>query len=317
MLTAATAVGQQTTEVDSWDEFNEGVRDALERIWIPTARLAGGPQVRKAFREVVAVPREAVVRIQVDGHDAALGGVVGKDGWILSKASCLRGDVTCQLSDGRRLAARIVGVDRRYDLAMLKVDAAPLPVLELNRDAEITVGNWVATVGVEQDPAAVGIVSAAVRAIPHRPGILGVQLAASPAGPRVLRVFPETGAAEAGIRIDDVIEQINGEPTATREHLQREIRRHNPGDEIEVSIRRAGEAVVLKAVLTGMLFDRAVRGRYDQELMSGPLSRRRYGFPQAFQHDTVLKPTDCGGPLVDLESRVLGFNIARAGRAES
>ncbi len=31
----------------------------------------------------------------------------------------------------------------------------------------------------------------------------------------------------------------------------------------------------------------------------------------------MLKPTDCGGPLVDLEGRVVGFNIARSGRTES
>jgi serine protease Do len=37
----------------------------------------------------------------------------------------------------------------------------------------------------------------------------------------------------------------------------------------------------------------------------------------AFQHDTVLRPADCGGPIVDLDGRVIGFNIARAGRTES
>ena len=38
------------------------------------------------------------------------------------------------------------------------------------------------------------------------------------------------------------------------------------------------------------------------------------GFPAALQHDTVLRPKDCGGPVVDLNGHVVGLNIARAGR---
>src|SRR5690606_17538087 len=49
----------------------------------------------------------------------------------------------------------------------------------------------------------------------------------------------------------------------------------------------------------------------------GPLSERRTGFPLALQHDTVLTPQECGGPLVDLDGRCVGINIARAGRVNS
>ena len=38
---------------------------------------------------------------------------------------------------------------------------------------------------------------------------------------------------------------------------------------------------------------------------------------RSLQHDSVLKPNECGGPLVNLEGQVLGINIARAGRTES
>ena len=54
-----------------------------------------------------------------------------------------------------------------------------------------------------------------------------------------------------------------------------------------------------------------------QNNLGGRLSVRRFGFPLALQHDTVLRPVDCGGPVVDLDGRVVGFNIARAGRTES
>jgi serine protease Do len=54
-----------------------------------------------------------------------------------------------------------------------------------------------------------------------------------------------------------------------------------------------------------------------EEFMGSFLSNRRSGFPFILQHDTVLKQTDCGGPLVDLDGKVVGINIARAGRVES
>jgi serine protease Do len=47
------------------------------------------------------------------------------------------------------------------------------------------------------------------------------------------------------------------------------------------------------------------------------MSHRRAGFPQAIQHDTVLNPEMCGGPVVDLSGKAVGVNIARAGRVET
>jgi chorismate mutase-like protein len=51
--------------------------------------------------------------------------------------------------------------------------------------------------------------------------------------------------------------------------------------------------------------------------MGRALSSRRTGYPTILQHDSVVKPADCGGPLVDLDGKVIGLNICRAGRVES
>ena len=40
-------------------------------------------------------------------------------------------------------------------------------------------------------------------------------------------------------------------------------------------------------------------------------------FPTILQHDSVLAATDCGGPILYLEGRVVGINICRAGRVET
>src|SRR5438034_2409763 len=51
--------------------------------------------------------------------------------------------------------------------------------------------------------------------------------------------------------------------------------------------------------------------------MGSALSSRRNGYPSILQHDSVVKPTECGGPIVDLDGKVIGINICRAGRVES
>jgi serine protease Do len=51
--------------------------------------------------------------------------------------------------------------------------------------------------------------------------------------------------------------------------------------------------------------------------MSGDYSKRRSGFPRVLQHDVQGNRVTVGGPLLDLEGRCIGMNIARANRAES
>jgi len=52
----------------------------------------------------------------------------------------------------------------------------------------------------------------------------------------------------------------------------------------------------------------------DAVRLRGQVSQRSQGFEQALEHDTVLQPWLCGGPLVNLEGKAIGLNIARAGR---
>ena len=49
----------------------------------------------------------------------------------------------------------------------------------------------------------------------------------------------------------------------------------------------------------------------------GEVSTRAEGFEQVIEHDTVLHPWLCGGPLVDLDGKAIGLNIARASRVST
>src|SRR5205814_7461359 len=94
-------------------------------------------------------------------------------------------------------------------------------------------------------------------------------------------------------------------------------RARRPGDKITLVIERDGRLQTIDATLSNMndlVHDE--RSEF-QNSLGGSLSERRTGFPLAIQHDSVLRPTECGGPIVDLDGKVVGLNIARAGRVES
>lgn len=277
------------------------------------------PQVLAAFRKVVDGPSRSTVRIRCRGKDVALGTVVGARGWILTKASELKGKVKCKLWDGRQLPARIVGVNKRYDVALLKIKAGGLRPVRWNASQTAPVGNWVATPGLGQDPVAVGVVSVAARkparsllaAMNPKGGYLGIALGE---GAKIGQVIHGSAAAKAGLKAEDTILAISGKATRDGEEVLTTLGRYKPGDVISIRVKRGDRELVVKAKLgkrTGM-------SRTDfQNRLGGPLSKVRQGFPVILQHDTVLRPSDCGGPLVDLDGRVIGLNIARAGRTES
>ncbi len=319
LLVGASFTHAQEAPPDSLDQAREAFRDAFDRMWAPPGyRLKNGPHVRAAFREVVEGKQPSVVRVKNDGEDAAMGGVVGPDGWVLTKSSQLTGRVTCQLNDGRELDAKVVGVDRKYDVAMLKINAKDLPALELADHDISEEGRWVATLGQGPDPIAVGVVSVSARRIPHQAGILGVRLEEAPSGGALVEtVYAESGAEDAGIEKGDIILSINKENTPDRAALIRAVQKYTPGDVIEIDLKRGEERKMVRARLAGQVKDMPLdRGQYQNNL-GGELSQRRFGFPVAMQHDTVIDPDDCGGPIVDLDGAVVGFNAARAGRTES
>ena len=46
----------------------------------------------------------------------------------------------------------------------------------------------------------------------------------------------------------------------------------------------------------------------------GPFSDRRFGFGTVIAHDGVIDPSDCGGPVIDLNGKFVGVNVSRAMR---
>lgn len=290
--------------------------------------LRDGPKVLAAFREVVAKPVRSVVRILGNDKDVALGTVVAGDGLVLTKASELSGKPIVKLKDGRALAATVVGIAEAYDLALLKVDAKGLTPIEWKSSKEAAPGDFAVSPGFDKDVAALGVVSVASRlmkktdyprVVNPRSGFLGI-MAAPPGvdkspGVKVGSVQKDTGAARGGIKADDVIVGIDSSDIKDFEGLLKVLGKRKAGDTITVRIKRGEEEKELKVTLGKRPRD-LDRGII-QNNMGSKLSDRRTDFPMILQHDTVLRPEDCGGPLVELDGKAVGLNIARAGRTET
>jgi serine protease Do len=169
---------------------------------------------------------------------------------------------------------------------------------------------------MEDMPVAVGIVSVPRRPIPPEKGVLGVQLSDGNPGPRVTFVVPGSPASRAGLQMGDLIVRAGDERVSDSLGFDHLIHKFAPGDTVTVVVLRENHELSVRAILGRAAGFQMTRG-YWMNRMSGRMSQRRAGFPQAIQHDTVLEPELCGGPVVNLAGQAVGLNIARAGRVET
>jgi serine protease Do len=289
---------------------------------------------RSLFKPVVEKPGRSTVRIQVDGKDAALGAVITEEGYIVTKASEIKpGKLSIKTRDGRDLDAKLSATSEMFDLALVKAEGTGLTPVEWASSKFALVGNWLAVPAIASEPVAVGVVSNNPRTPPppygpprvptEKSGFLGVQLDPDAAGAAIFSVTPDSAAAKAGILAKDIIVRIDAHDIVNQETLINTLLGYKAGEVVTILLERDGKRMELKATLgprPAELVPKKGKGgnRGDfQNSMGSSLSERRTGFPRFFQTDAVVKPADCGGPVVDLDGHIVGLMICRAGRTES
>ena len=99
------------------------------------------------------------------------GFIVSADGFVLTNAHVVDGatEVTVKLTDKRDFKARVVGVDKRTDVALLKIDASGLPFVRTGDAERSKVGEWVIAMGSPfgfENTVTAGIISAKARRLP-------------------------------------------------------------------------------------------------------------------------------------------------------
>ena len=100
------------------------------------------------------------------------GFIISADGYILTNAHVVSeaDEVLVKLSDKREFKAKIIGTDKRTDVALIKIEATNLPKAVIGDPAALKVGEWVAAIGSPfglENTMTAGIVSAKGRALPQ------------------------------------------------------------------------------------------------------------------------------------------------------
>jgi len=286
---------------------------------LPRADLKNGDATLRAFLPVAKATRNSIVKLDLNGATVALAVVIDSSGLAITKASEVKdGKLTCWLPNGKEVGAELLRTDADNDLGLIRVRARGLkPIQWANETA--TVGQWVVTPGTSELPQAVGIISARRRKILPKRALIGVQLDFEAKEARINQIVEGLGADKAGLKPGDTILAVNDAAVKAGDELVRVLRQFREGQLVKLRVQR--ETNEFDASVKMMIPSSTGAGRVDREdrmnRMGSEPSDRAEGFEQVLQHDTVLQNWQCGGPLVNLDGKAVGINIARAGRVAS
>jgi serine protease Do len=100
------------------------------------------------------------------------GFIISADGYILTNAHVVEAaeDINVKLNDKREFKAKVIGSDKRTDVAVIKIEASGLPAVRIGDPERLKVGEWVLAIGSPfgfENTVTAGIVSAKGRSLPQ------------------------------------------------------------------------------------------------------------------------------------------------------
>jgi len=118
------------------------------------------------------IPNVPGVPQEFKNRSLGSGFVISSDGHILTNAHVVDGadEVLVKLTDKREFKAKVLGADKRTDVALIKIEASNLQVARLGDSSRLKVGEWVVAIGSPfgfENTVTAGIVSAKGRSLAH------------------------------------------------------------------------------------------------------------------------------------------------------
>lgn len=108
-------------------------------------------------------------------HGIGSGFIISPDGYVLTNAHVVAdaSDVTVRLTDRREFRAKVIGADKRSDVALIKIPAVGLPVVHFGDPSRIRPGQWAIAIGSPfgfDNSVTAGVISAVGRPLPDDNG---------------------------------------------------------------------------------------------------------------------------------------------------
>jgi serine protease Do len=124
------------------------------------------------FRRFFPQPPGGMQPQQPENRSLGSGFIISSDGFVMTNAHVIEGadEVNVKLLDKREFRAKVIGADKRTDVALLKIDASGLPAVKLGDSNALKPGEWVVAIGSPfgfEHSVTAGIVSAKGRALPQ------------------------------------------------------------------------------------------------------------------------------------------------------
>ena len=261
--------------------------------------------------------REGVLKIADQRTTISLGTLV-EDNLVLTKASSLPTRQRLRGIDylDREYDLTLVHQDPAFDLAVLELGPNELKPMQFQTDQTPELGEVLLCVNAPGQ----AVVSARSAAgtpdsgDPESP-FLGVEMSRfeeNDRGVTLAGILPGGAAMAAGLRAGDLIVRVNGSEVGSS--LREALQRFRVGDRVQVAIERDGVEMTVPVQLRRRPeYADGLPTPFGNDIVEA--NERRTGFGPAIRHDALLGPRDVGAPLVDLQGRVIGLQIAHADRS--
>jgi serine protease Do len=142
---------------------NISTTQVVRRLVVPQIPGIEGEEGQEFFRRFV--PQRPQQGPRQESRSLGSGFIISKDGFILTNEHVVEGadEITVKLTDKREYKAKVIGTDKRTDIALIKIEpTAPLPTVKMGDPSKLKVGEWVVAIGAPfgfENTVTAGIVS--------------------------------------------------------------------------------------------------------------------------------------------------------------
>ena len=306
---------------ERWQDLLERVPEMIDwRSWVQMERSFSRGRKRTGSVDVDHLSdalREGVLKIADQRTTISLGTLV-EDNLVLTKASSLPTRQRLRGIDyrDREYDLTLVYQDPAFDLAVLEIGPNDLTPMQFQTDKTPELGEVLLCVNAPGQAvvSARSTVGTPDSGDPESP-FLGVEMSRfeeNDRGVTIAGILPDGAAMAAGLRAGDLIVRVNGSEVG--QSLREALQLFRVGDRVQVAIERDGVEMTVPVQLRRRPeYADGLPTPFGNDIVEA--NERRTGFGPAIRHDALLGPRDVGAPLVDLQGRVIGLQIAHADRS--